>query len=170
MNSFQGQSILANEQEQRSAKLPIYEFLLGYGRILPSQNLLSSRDLEENASILGSTTISYLLRTVGRVSVGCIGTLSSHLEFDEATKTLLVFHYPSFCTACLSELTENARLAVINACAGPPGNPLNWLTEEVVSNFLREILPFYRLLFGQHKESRKAFRSLRPFQDLEPCL
>ncbi len=43
---------------------------------------------------------------------------------------------------------------------------MQWASESDISGLLNEILLSYRLLFGQDKEARKLFRSLKPFEDL----
>jgi hypothetical protein len=52
------------------------------------------------------------------------------------------------------------RLTNMYGCATQDEDNAQWASEPEISQFLREILLSYRLLFGQNKESRKIFKEI----------
>jgi hypothetical protein len=107
LNGYKGEAIFAFQQDHKAAKLPFYEFLMGYGQLIPAQ-ATENKDVEAGkmhdipASILPEELNCFTLSVLGGVTIRWVDTMSSHLEFDQAGRHLFLFRYPSFCQACLS--------------------------------------------------------------------
>lgn len=95
------------KQDESRIKSSLAEFLLGFGLMLPAENLCISDDPEdcvafEKAAIVGPDEFNAsLLKSFAHISIKWVDTLAPHLEFDKATNTLFLFRYPSFCMASL---------------------------------------------------------------------
>ena len=96
-----------------------------------------------------------VLSTLLRIRVQWVDTLALHLDYDQTTRTLSLFRYPSFC------VNERLNAGVIYSfasserhCGGPRAD------SDDISSFLEETLLSFRLLFGQSKVGRKYFRRL----------
>ena len=167
---YHGQAFLALKQSHTAAKKPFYEFLMGFGFLLPPSNFSVTVQLEGKSASDDLTNIepssfnAFLLDSIGHFKIRWIDVLSCHLEFDERTKTLFLFRYPSFCYACsIKEASEKKTGSVIHAAASPPSSSGRWAAREDVTQMLEEILLSYRLLFGQNKRARRFYRTVDPF-------
>lgn len=56
------------------------------------------------------------------------------------------------------------RVNFLDSYAAQSDDPSQWASKMEVTKFLQEILLSYRLLFGQSKESRHLFQSLKVFE------
>ena len=54
------------------------------------------------------------------------------------------------------------------SCAAQPDGSSQWASEAEITQFLLEILLSYRLLFGQAKDSRRLFQSMKIFEGESP--
>ncbi|KAF5855692.1 hypothetical protein ETB97_008606 [Aspergillus alliaceus] len=169
MDGYEGQTFMASTQDHRCARLPMHEFLLGFGYLLPTRNIIQQKTESFTTVHVKQFNMS-LLAAIGGIEIRWVDILSSHLEFDSRTKTLFLFRYPSFCAANLERdlLGKKWQRGVIHGCTAPAGDPTNWATSEDVTSFLCEVLLSYRLLFGLSARGRQFYRSLRPFSDLPP--
>lgn len=58
----------------------------------------TKKPMTDESTVLFVSTINYhSLRSIGKVSLKWVDTLSGHLNFDSRTRTLSVFRFPSFC-------------------------------------------------------------------------
>jgi hypothetical protein len=107
LDGYTGQAYMTLKQDQSRVKSCLAEFLLGFGLMLPPENLCVSDDPEdcvafEKAAIVGANEFNAaLLKSLAHISIKWVDTLAPHLEFDKATNTLFLFRYPSFCMASL---------------------------------------------------------------------
>ncbi|KAL8926614.1 MAG: hypothetical protein Q9172_001713 [Xanthocarpia lactea] len=105
------------------------------------------------------STVNYRsLQTIGKIRIRWVDDLSSHLDFDSATRGLSVFRFPTFCA--LNTL-RNSRDPVFDGITRALFRADNETTDDgdLVVRASQEILMSYRLLFGQKKISRKAGRA-----------
>jgi hypothetical protein len=109
LDGYTGQAYMTLKQDQSRIKSCLADFLLGFGLMLPSENLCVSDDPEdclafEKVAIVGPDEFNAaLLKSFAHISIKWVDTLAPHLEFDKATNTLFLFRYPSFCMANLPE-------------------------------------------------------------------
>ncbi|KAK4039377.1 hypothetical protein C8A01DRAFT_47166 [Parachaetomium inaequale] len=126
----------------------------------PSPGPLPSHARGADDDILYESSLNYFtLRTIGRVKLKWVDTLTAHLAFDRSTRTLSLFRYPSFCVANLLRTNDVAVLRritskLLSSHYYDDGSP-----EEPAAVY-REILLSYRLLFGQSSKSRRLFVQL----------
>lgn len=107
LDGYTGQAYMTLKQDQSRVKSSLADFLLGFGLMLPPENLCISDDPEdclafEKVAIVGPDDFNAaLLKSLARIDIKWVDTLAPHLEFDKATNTLYLFRYPSFCLASL---------------------------------------------------------------------
>jgi len=148
---------------------PISEFLMGFGVLLPSTNMCLNDDPNVQRQFHGQTDISagtfnaYLLSAVAGLRIKWVDALACHLEFNSRTREISLFRFPSFCQSLLTRYIHDGDRAPIHACATTSNLRCQWATEDEINQLLGEVLLSYRLLFGQTRKSRNAFRSINPF-------
>lgn len=136
-------------------------FLKQFGNLLPAgrrgpavtagqKNTLSSPGSPISPTKFNVQVLSNLLG----IRVQWVDTLALHLDYDQTTRTLLLFRYPSLCV-------KEWRSSVIDCFASS-----DWRSQDPradsddIRSILRETLLSFRLLFGQSKAGRKHFRRL----------
>lgn len=99
------QAFMKLKQDQSRVSDCLSDFLLGFGLMLPREDLCISED-PEDCHAFESVTIIHpaefnvaLLQSLARINIKWIDVMAPHLEFDKATNTLFLFRYPSFCLA-----------------------------------------------------------------------
>ena len=167
---YRGQAFVSLKQHQMTSKRPLYEFLMGFGILLPPLNFCGGLDLEEKGAFDIQTTVkpshfnASIFQNIGHFRLKWVDVLSCHLELDERSKTVYLFRHPSFCLASIPATTcEQKVKSVLHAAAAPADSSRQWATEDAVTTILQETLLSYRLLFGQNKRSRNLFRTLNTF-------
>lgn len=185
MDGCNGESRVCLNQHGLSGRNNLADFLLGFGMMLPPRNHCAMPDPDDQLLFSRTKTIlvkdvdAHVLTKVCSVRIQWVDSLSCHLELNKQSGTLHVFRYPSFCLSALKEYRSQTRSdrasgggggSVLHRCglvnhsdAGVP-----WGSEEDVTALLAEIVLSYRLLFGQSKRSRAAFRRQRPFAKIPP--
>lgn len=126
-------------------------FLRHFGKLLPARRVASSW------SPISPTNVNIqVLSTLLRIRVQWIDTLALHLDYDQTTRTLSLFRYPSFC------VNERSNYGVIYSFASSewPRSADPRPDSDYITGFLRETLLSFRLLFGQSTAGRKHFRWL----------
>ncbi|RFU28345.1 hypothetical protein B7463_g8000, partial [Scytalidium lignicola] len=113
--------------------------LKAYGNLLParccSENVVSelAKVVYSWTSLSPSDTNAYLLHTLLRMDIRWVDTLALHLDYDQSTRTLSLFRYPSFCIAMLQSK------GAIYSFASTELHPVDpRATEEEITYFLRE--------------------------------
>ena len=164
---YRGQAFVSLKQHQMATKRPLYEFLMGFGLLLPPLNFCGSLDPEEKEAFNAHTTVkpsnfnAHILQSIGHFKLKWVDILSCHLELDDQTKTIYLFRHPSFCLASSATIVCDRKVkGVIHAAAAPADSSRQWATEDAVTTILQETLLSYRLLFGQNKRSRTLFKSI----------
>ncbi|KAI9846533.1 MAG: hypothetical protein M1837_003954 [Sclerophora amabilis] len=105
LDGYAGQAFMTLKQNQSRIKRSLPDFLLGFGLMLPRENLCISEDPDDCQSFEKVTIISpgemnaALIQSLARINIKWIDVMAPHLEFDKATNTLFLFRYPSFCMA-----------------------------------------------------------------------
>lgn len=100
-----GQAFMKIKQDQSRVSDRLSDFLLGFGLMLPREDLCVSEDPEdchafESVAIIHPAEFNVaLLQSLARVNIKWIDVMAPHLEFDKGTNTLFLFRYPSFCLA-----------------------------------------------------------------------
>ncbi|KAK6360324.1 hypothetical protein TWF730_006470 [Orbilia blumenaviensis] len=157
----------AIRQDSSLTHLPIPDFLLGFGLMLPQGNVFISEDTEDCQNFDRMTmvrpeefNIAAMVR-YGGVRISWTDVLPAHLEFDPDARVLFLYKYPSFCYLNLPD--NNDSIGVIHSCSSVSLE--KWGTREDITQLLREILLSYRLIFGQSAASRKLFRTANPFKE-----
>ena len=142
---------------------------MGFGILLLPPNFCTivnpeeKRAFDDLKSIEPASSNAFLLNSIGHFKIKWVDVVSCHLEFDERTKILYLYQYPSFCLACGGEDLGAQTESVIHAATSPPGSSQQWAGSRDVTRMLHETLLSYRLLFGQNKQARKLFRNIDPF-------
>lgn len=136
--------------------------LKGFGNLLPARPpdlaRLASETSKEASSwspIVPTELNAHILSTILRVRIHWVDTLSLHLDYDQATRTLSLFRFPSFCVATL-----RSRGALYSFASSERHSPDPRANYDEITDILKETLLSYRLLFGQSRASRNAFRRL----------
>jgi len=112
LDGYTGQAFMTLKQDGSRVRRHLSDFLLGFGLMLPKENLCLSGDAEdcqalEKLSIITPNEFNAaLLQSLAKIKVRWIDVIAPHLEFDKATNTLFLFRYPSFCMANI--LSEEA--------------------------------------------------------------
>lgn len=92
------QSHFKASQGIETSRRPIAGLLRGLGSLLP--NVETGRPDQIHVSRLNVWT----LKTIGKINIQWVDTLSAHLDFHPASKTLLLFRFPTFCAVnCLGK-------------------------------------------------------------------
>ncbi|RVD82331.1 uncharacterized protein DFL_006759 [Arthrobotrys flagrans] len=160
----------AIRQDSSLTHLPIPDFLLGFGLMLPQGNVFISEDTEDCQNFDRMTMVRpeefniALMVKYGGVRVSWTDVLPAHMEFDPDARVLFLYKYPTFCYLNLPESSDS--IGVIHSCSSVTLE--KWGSIEDVTQYLREILLSYRLIFGQSHESRKLFRTANPFGEKTP--
>lgn len=82
-------------QRINSSGRPLYQFLQAFGPLTPSR---VSPTAEFMNLVVSNLNIARLRTDViGNVKIASVNTLSSHLDFDEETRILKLFRFPTFC-------------------------------------------------------------------------
>ncbi|KAK3356745.1 hypothetical protein B0T25DRAFT_138654 [Lasiosphaeria hispida] len=158
-----------------SKKLPY--FLKGFGMLLPSRqtDFLSRPSVSDHnapsttkgrnstQSLSPENFNMKLLNNIGHLEVEWTDILSSHLHVD--AERVQLYKFPSYCLAslppeCTAHLATPPLRSVLHSCATE--SDAHWIQEWEVSEYLREILQSYRLLFGQNRISREYFSKIKP--------
>ena len=134
--------------------------LKGLGNLLPTRppdlaKLASETSKEASAwsPIVPSEVNAHILTTILRVRIHWVDILSLHLDYDQATRTLSFFRFPSFCVATL-----RPRGALYSFASSERHSPDPRASYDEITDILIETLLSYRLLFGQSRASRDIFR------------
>ncbi|PSN64887.1 hypothetical protein BS50DRAFT_601453 [Corynespora cassiicola Philippines] len=126
-------------QDQGASRKALYEFLMGFGVLLPCYNFNTLASDDDKWALVATKIATpdslnvHLLTSIGGIQIKWADSLACHLEFDADSTLPLAASY--------------------------------WATHEDINDLLRETLLSYRLLFGQNKASRRLFRSLNPCKD-----
>lgn len=112
LDGYTGQAFMTLKQDYSRVNRALPDFLLGFGLMLPRENLCISDDPEDLQAFEKVVFVNpeelnaALLITLAHVTIKWVDVLSPHLEFDQATTTLFLFRYPSFCKANLDDAVE----------------------------------------------------------------
>jgi hypothetical protein len=121
LNGYTGQAFMTLKQDHSRIKCCLPDFLLGFGLMLPKQNVFLSEDGEdrqafEKISIINPGEFNAaLLQSLARINIEWVDVMAPHLEFDKATNTLFLFRYPSFCMANIPSENDSNASGVIHA-------------------------------------------------------
>jgi hypothetical protein len=171
-DGHRGYAYMELRQSQVASTKPLHQFLMGFGVLLPCYNFSALNSDDDKRAVATTKTVSpeslnaHILNSAGSIQFKWTDSLACHLEFDVLSSTLYLFRFPTFCAIHLLGQDKNQTNPTLHSCAAPPTNASYWATYDDVNDLLRETLLSYRLLFGQHKASRRLFRSLHPFEDL----
>lgn len=119
MDGYNGQAFMKFKQDHSTIKRPLSDFLLGFGLMLPKENICVSEDAEdcqayEKVDIVRPEEINVsLLHRFARIDIEWVDVMAPHLEFDKATNKLYLFRHPSFCMANLLLLEESGMRSMI---------------------------------------------------------
>jgi len=119
MDGYNSQAFMKFKQDYSRIKRPLSDFLLGFGLMLPKENICVSEDAEdrqayEKVDIVRPEEINAsLLRRFARIDIEWVDVMAPHLEFDKAANKLYLFQHPSFCMANLSLLEEFGMRSMI---------------------------------------------------------
>lgn len=84
---------------------PLPNLLIGFGLMLPKQNLCMSLDdddieaFEKFSFVTPRGMSAATLSSLANIKFKWIDVMGPHLEFDQATKTVFLYRFPSFCLA-----------------------------------------------------------------------
>ncbi|KAK6504821.1 hypothetical protein TWF481_006758 [Arthrobotrys musiformis] len=155
----------AIRQDSSLTHLPIPDFLLGFGLMLPQGNIFVSEDADDCQNFDRMTMVRpeefniAVMVKYGAVKISWTDVLTAHMEFDPDAGVLFLYKYPTFCYLNLPESSDS--IGVIHSCSSVTLE--KWGSIEDVTQYLREILLSYRLIFGQSNDSRRMFRTINPF-------
>jgi hypothetical protein len=114
MDGYNGQAFMKSKQDQSAIKRPLCDFLLGFGLMLPEENICISEDPEdcqayEKVDIVRPEELNaFLLHQLAKIEIEWVDVMAPHLEFDKATNKLYLFRHPSFCCANASLPEESS--------------------------------------------------------------
>ena len=173
-DSRQPQSGLVFDTYRVAADLsdrPLSVLLKAFGHLLPARSSSTAQLASETRKVASTwrplyptETNAYLLHVLLHVNIQWVDALALHLDYDKSSRTLSLFSYPSFCLEMLHTHGAIYSFASIEGpCADPRAN------EDDISQYLKEVLLSYRLLFGQSASSRKFFRRIFSPSDVQGC-
>jgi hypothetical protein len=119
MDGYNGQVFMKFKQDQSTIKRPLCDFLLGFGLMLPKENICISEDPEdcqayEKVDIVRPEELNaFLLHQLAKIEIEWVNVMAPHLEFDKATNKLYLFQHPSFCWANASLPEESGIRSMI---------------------------------------------------------
>ena len=152
------------------ADRPLFIILKGFGNLLPSPPPNITQVASENSKAAATwlpldpaETNAHLLLTLLHVRIRWVDCLALRLDYNKSSRTLSLFSCPSFCGAMLQSKGTIFSFASTEKKSFDPR-----ASEEDISQFMREVLLSFRLLFGQHGPSRKLFPHIyRPTERLQ---
>lgn len=138
-------------------------FLKQFGNLLPARH----RDLTVGAGQRNRTAPSWspinpakfnihVLSTFLGIRVQWVDTLALHLDYEQTTRTLSLFRYPSICVYNLSKCSTAIHAFASSDWRSPDPRA----DSDDIQSIMEEILLSFRLFFGQSMASRKHFRRL----------
>jgi hypothetical protein len=153
--------------------------LLGrFGKIIPDLPLRRRSEVAPPSEWIVVPFVCYqTLRTVGRVEIEWVDALGMHLEFDSNRRVLKIFRFPSFCRLMYKHKQRGLLSQYVPSISPLPAEqPLTHVTiprlfddkerdirgdnrreSFITSDYLREMLLTYRLIFGQDAKSSRRF-------------
>ena len=136
-------------------------FLKKFGNLLPARHrALAVAGGQRSKTVSSLSPISptkfniEVLSTLLRIRVQWVDTIALHLDYDQTTRTLSLFRYPSFC------VYQDWNGAIHSFASSDWRSPDPRADSEDISSILIEILLSFRLLFGQSTAGRKYFRRI----------
>ncbi|KFY73890.1 hypothetical protein V499_06058 [Pseudogymnoascus sp. VKM F-103] len=132
---------------------------LGFGRFplraskMPRENI----ELHARVAINPIDFNAKVLRSTCGISVVWTYILSAHLDYDERSKSLFLFMFPSFCLANIPKTGVNDHVNIVQRCWTENPSPSIVASQEM-ANFMKEVLLTTHLIFSQFKKARKLFR------------
>jgi hypothetical protein len=121
LDGYTGQAFMTLKQDYSRIKCALPDFLLGFGLMLPKQNVFLGEDDEDRQALEKVSIISpgefnaALLESLARINIEWVDVMAPHLEFDKATNTLFLFRYPSFCMTNIPSESDSNATGVIHA-------------------------------------------------------
>ena len=136
-------------------------FLKKFGNLLPARHralVVSAGQRQKTISSLSPISPTkfniQVPSSLLRIRVQWVDTIALHLDYDQTTRTLSLFRYPSF---CVHQYLEGAIFAFASSDWRSPDPRAD---SDDIRSILEEILLSFRLLFGQSSAGRKHFRRL----------
>lgn len=114
-------SYLKTQVSEEGAQRPLRDFLQGFGRFplraskMPRENI----ELHARVAINPIDFNAKVLRSTCGISVVWTYILSAHLDYDERSKSLFLFMFPSFCLANIPKTGVNDHVNIVQRYATP---------------------------------------------------
>ncbi|OBT62907.1 hypothetical protein VE03_07905 [Pseudogymnoascus sp. 23342-1-I1] len=162
--------------------IPLHQLLKHFGTLIPTEFWTHRHtnnwapDTFSEQIVVSCINYRTLYRIAG-IKLEFTSSASLHLDFDERTKTIKIFQYPSFCMMVASgisstEIVDSQHYAYLNRLFQDylRGNMVEMSDQDRTESnkshekidiraFYLEILMSYRLIFGQNRGSWKLFSS-----------
>ena len=87
---------LQTSQPLDSSSYPVFSLLRGFGCMVPCESIERSKTRDPSLLYTSNLNLFYL-KTVGKVNIRWTYSLDSHLEFEQNSRTLSLFCFPTFC-------------------------------------------------------------------------
>ncbi|KFY69158.1 hypothetical protein V496_00537 [Pseudogymnoascus sp. VKM F-4515 (FW-2607)] len=98
-----------------------------------------------------------VLKSTCGIDIVWTDILSAHLDYDERSKSVFLFMFPSFCLANIPETGVNDHVNIVQRCWTEIPSPSTIASQEM-ANFMKEVLLTTHLIFSQFKKARRLFR------------
>ncbi|KAH8602775.1 hypothetical protein B0O99DRAFT_9320 [Bisporella sp. PMI_857] len=143
-------------------------FLKGFGKIMPKRNTsfeeVAPTRPPKRDTIDPSLIRFTILTNAVSLQIEWVDCLSLHLELDTQAKTLKLFRYPSFCLlmSCTSSQQRSPLSQIFHDSAmyEPSQTRSDHTKSDHASEYFKEVLLTYRLLFGQKPRDSIIFTQL----------
>lgn len=150
------------QQDITQSRDPLHSLLAQFGEVIPKvevdQEYLASVDVDHlNIAYINF----YTLKHVAKLEIEWVNTLNLHLRLDKRRRVLRLFRFPAFCRLAWSE-AEDSFMSQMYVDHRRSQVDADLHTEHTFSDYLREVMLSYRLLFGIDKHSRNAFKTELP--------
>jgi hypothetical protein len=102
-DGHRGYAYMNLRQDQGASRKALYEFLMGFGVLLPCYNLNTLASDDDKLALLATKTVTtdslnvHLLTSIGGIQIKWTDSLACHLEFDTDSSTLYLFRFPTLC-------------------------------------------------------------------------
>lgn len=149
--------ISSSQQDIKNCSDPLHSLLAQFGDLIPRIEVDAEDAPSMDQDYINIAYINfYTLKHVAKLEIEWVNTMNLHLQLDKRKRTLRLYRFPALCHLLWTD-TENSFMQ--NLFADYCKSQVSGLdpTEHTFSDYLREIILTFRLIFGIEKKARHEF-------------